>query len=95
MKRTKKTRCSAISTRYEASVYIAVVVETSTYIQITSYNVSFQFDSLAAEWVALPPMPSPRCLFAVGECENLLFAVAGKDLQSNESHDTVMCYDTE
>ncbi|KAL6100791.1 klhl41 [Pungitius sinensis] len=55
----------------------------------------YQFDSLTAEWVALPPMPSPRCLFAVGECEKLLFAVAGKDLQSNESHDTVMCYDTE
>ncbi|XP_054471672.1 kelch-like protein 41a [Anoplopoma fimbria] len=55
----------------------------------------YQFDSLAAEWVALPPMPSPRCLFAVGECENLLFAVTGKDLQSNESYDTVLCYDTE
>ncbi|XP_034417154.1 kelch-like protein 41a [Cyclopterus lumpus] len=55
----------------------------------------YQFDSLTAEWVALPPMPSPRCLFAVGECENLLFAVAGKDLQSDESLDTVMCYDTE
>ncbi|XP_068560423.1 kelch-like protein 41a [Cebidichthys violaceus] len=55
----------------------------------------YQLDSLTAEWFALPPMPSPRCLFAVGECENLLFAVAGKDLQSNESQDTVMCYDTE
>ncbi|XP_059199097.1 kelch-like protein 41a [Centropristis striata] len=55
----------------------------------------YQLDSLTAEWIALPPMPSPRCLFAVGECENLLFAVAGKDLQSNESHDTVLCYDTE
>ncbi|KAM6955594.1 kelch-like protein 41a [Lycodopsis pacificus] len=55
----------------------------------------YQLDSLTSEWFALPPMPSPRCLFAVGECENLLFAVAGKDLQSNESHDTVMCYDTE
>ncbi|XP_042351181.1 kelch-like protein 41a [Plectropomus leopardus] len=55
----------------------------------------YQFDTLTAEWMALPPMPSPRCLFAVGECDNLLFAVAGKDLQSNESHDTVMCYDTE
>ncbi|XP_068428933.1 kelch-like protein 41a [Clinocottus analis] len=54
----------------------------------------YQFDSLTAEWVALPPMPSPRCLFAVGECENLLFAIAGKDLQSDESQDTVMCYDT-
>uniref|UniRef100_A0A3B5A0B1 Kelch like family member 41 n=1 Tax=Stegastes partitus TaxID=144197 RepID=A0A3B5A0B1_9TELE len=55
----------------------------------------YQLDSLAAEWMALPPMPSPRCLFAMAEVENLIFAVAGKDLQSNESHDTVMCYDTE
>ncbi|KAM8750059.1 kelch-like protein 41a [Acanthopagrus schlegelii] len=55
----------------------------------------YQLDSLAADWTALPPMPSPRCLFAMGEFENLIFAVAGKDLESNESHDNVMCYDTE
>ncbi|RVE58033.1 hypothetical protein OJAV_G00205020 [Oryzias javanicus] len=55
----------------------------------------YQLNSLSAEWIALPPMPSPRCLFAMGEFENLIFAVAGKDLQSNDSHDTVMCYDTE
>lgn len=55
----------------------------------------YQLDSLTSEWIALPPMPSPRCLFAMGEFENLIFAVAGKDLQSNDSHDTVMCYDTE
>ncbi|XP_033473909.2 kelch-like protein 41a [Epinephelus lanceolatus] len=55
----------------------------------------YQLDSLSSEWIALPPMPSPRCLFAMGEFDNLLFAVAGKDLQSNDSHDTVMCYDTE
>uniref|UniRef100_A0A3P9JVA7 Kelch-like family member 41a n=1 Tax=Oryzias latipes TaxID=8090 RepID=A0A3P9JVA7_ORYLA len=55
----------------------------------------FQVNDLSAEWIALPPMPSPRCLFALGEFENLIFAVAGKDLQSNESHDTVMCYDSE
>ncbi|KAM9850468.1 kelch-like protein 41a [Aulostomus maculatus] len=55
----------------------------------------YQLDSLAAEWIALPPMPSPRCLFAMGEFDNLIFAVAGKDLESNESHDTVLCYDTE
>lgn len=48
-----------------------------------------------SDWVALPPMPSPRCLFSMGESENLLFAVAGKDLQSGESLDTVMCYDVE
>ncbi|KAM7407475.1 hypothetical protein PAMA_003280 [Pampus argenteus] len=55
----------------------------------------YQLDDLAAEWTALPPMPSPRCLFAMGEFDNLMFAVAGKDLQSNESHDTCLCYDTE
>ncbi|KAM9766448.1 kelch-like protein 41b [Menidia menidia] len=55
----------------------------------------YLFDPLSSDWLALPPMPSPRCLFNIGESENLLFAVAGKDLQSNESLDTVMCYDVE
>ncbi|XP_057708934.1 kelch-like protein 41a [Corythoichthys intestinalis] len=55
----------------------------------------YQMDNIAGGWIALPPMPSPRCLFAMGEFEKLIFAVAGKDLESNESHDTVMCYDTE
>ncbi|XP_053740339.1 kelch-like protein 41b [Synchiropus splendidus] len=55
----------------------------------------YQLDPLTSDWIALPPMPSPRCLFNIGESENLLFAVAGKDLQTNESLDTVMCFDTE
>uniref|UniRef100_A0A8C6UNS8 Kelch-like family member 41a n=1 Tax=Neogobius melanostomus TaxID=47308 RepID=A0A8C6UNS8_9GOBI len=55
----------------------------------------YQLDSLDCQWVALPPMPSPRCLFALGDVDNLIFAVAGKDLQTDESQDTVMCYDTE
>lgn len=55
----------------------------------------YQFDSLGCQWNALPPMPSPRCLFGLGDVDNLIFAVAGKDLQSDESHDTVLCYDTE
>lgn len=54
-----------------------------------------QLDPLTSDWVALPPMPSPRCLFSIGESDNLLFAMAGKDLQTNESLDTVMCYDVE
>lgn len=60
-------------------------------------NVHFspQLDPLTSDWVALPPMPSPRCLFNIGESENMLFAVAGKDLQTNESLDSVMCYDVE
>ncbi|RVE75293.1 hypothetical protein OJAV_G00015390 [Oryzias javanicus] len=55
----------------------------------------YLFDPLSADWMALPPMPSPRCLFNIGESDNLMFAVAGKDLQTNESLDSVMCYDTE
>lgn len=55
----------------------------------------WQLDPLTSDWVALPPMPSPRCLFSIGESDNLLFVVAGKDLQTNESLDTVMCYDVE
>ncbi|XP_017571023.1 kelch-like protein 41b [Pygocentrus nattereri] len=55
----------------------------------------YQLDSITADWLALPPMPSPRCLFALGENNNLLFAIAGKDLQTNESLDSVMCYDIE
>ncbi|XP_027020130.2 kelch-like protein 41a [Tachysurus fulvidraco] len=54
----------------------------------------FQLDPISADWIAIPPLPSPRCLFALGEFENLIFAVAGKDLQTNESLDSVMCYDT-
>ncbi|XP_030211283.1 kelch-like protein 41b [Gadus morhua] len=55
----------------------------------------YTLDPLMSEWTALPPMPSPRCLFNIGESNNILFAIAGKDLQSNESLDTVMCFDVE
>ncbi|KAG5833294.1 hypothetical protein ANANG_G00274430 [Anguilla anguilla] len=55
----------------------------------------YQLDSLAADWIALPPMPSPRCLFGLGDCGNFIITVAGKDLQSNESLDSVLCYDIE
>ncbi|ROL52259.1 Kelch-like protein 41a [Anabarilius grahami] len=54
---------------------------------------AFTMDTHSPNWIALPPMPSPRCLFAMGEFENLLFAVAGKDLQTSESLDSVLCYD--
>lgn len=55
----------------------------------------YTLDPLTSEWVALPPMPSPRCLFNIGESDGALFAVAGKDLQTNESLDTVMSFDIE
>ncbi|XP_030065977.1 kelch-like protein 41 [Microcaecilia unicolor] len=53
----------------------------------------FQLDSIAGEWVGLPPLPSARCLFGLGETDGLLYAVGGKDLQSEEPLDSVMCYD--
>ncbi|KAL2080978.1 hypothetical protein ACEWY4_022831 [Coilia grayii] len=55
----------------------------------------YQLDPIAADWTALPPLPSPRCLFGMGECDNFLFAIGGKDLQNNECLDSVMCYDTD
>ncbi|XP_016420696.1 kelch-like protein 41a isoform X2 [Sinocyclocheilus rhinocerous] len=55
----------------------------------------YQLDTHSPNWIALPPMPSPRCLFTMGEFENLLFAVAGKDLQTNESLDSVLCYNVD
>ncbi|XP_062908260.1 kelch-like protein 41a [Mobula hypostoma] len=53
----------------------------------------FQFDSIAGAWNGLPPLPSPRCLFGLGETENFLYVVGGKDLQNEQSLDSVMCYD--
>ncbi|KAF3706370.1 Kelch-like protein 41b Kelch repeat and BTB domain-containing protein 10b [Channa argus] len=55
----------------------------------------YLLDPFTSNWLALPPMPSPRCLFNIGETGNLLFVVAGKDLQTNESLDSVMCYDVD
>ncbi|XP_053327476.1 kelch-like protein 41 [Spea bombifrons] len=53
----------------------------------------FQLDSIAGEWIGLPPLPSARCLFGLGEADDLIYAIGGKDLQSEESLDSVFCYD--
>ncbi|XP_073401913.1 kelch-like protein 41 [Dendrobates tinctorius] len=53
----------------------------------------FQLDSIGGEWIGLPPLPSARCLFGMGEADNCIYAIAGKDLQSEESLDTVFSYD--
>lgn len=53
----------------------------------------FQLDSVAGEWVALPPLPSARCLFGLGESDNKIYVIAGKDLRTEESLDSVLCYD--
>ncbi|KAM9035136.1 Bardet-Biedl syndrome 5 protein isoform X3 [Sarcophilus harrisii] len=53
----------------------------------------FQFDNVASEWVGLPPLPSARCLFGLGEADDKIYVVAGKDLQTEASLDSVLCFD--
>ncbi|KAE8580984.1 hypothetical protein XENTR_v10024618 [Xenopus tropicalis] len=54
----------------------------------------FQLDSIAGDWIGLPPLPSARCLFGLGEADDCVYAIAGRDLQSEESLDSVFCYDS-
>ncbi|CAH6777577.1 kelch-like protein 40 [Phodopus roborovskii] len=53
-----------------------------------------QFDHLDSEWLGMPPLPSPRCLFGLGEALNAIYVVGGRELKdSEESLDSVLCYD--
>lgn len=53
-----------------------------------------QFDHLDCDWLGMPPLPSPRCLFGLGEAENAIYVIGGKEVGEGEkSLDTVMCYD--
>ncbi|KAM4821262.1 kelch-like protein 40 [Thomomys bottae] len=53
-----------------------------------------QFDHLDSEWLGMPPLPSPRCLFGLGEALNSIFVVGGRELQEGEGClDSVLCYD--
>uniref|UniRef100_A0A8D0L894 Kelch like family member 41 n=1 Tax=Sphenodon punctatus TaxID=8508 RepID=A0A8D0L894_SPHPU len=54
----------------------------------------FQLDAVAGEWLGLPPLPSARCLFGLGESDNKIYVIAGKDLQTESSLDSVLCYDS-
>uniref|UniRef100_A0A8C7DZ35 Kelch like family member 40 n=1 Tax=Naja naja TaxID=35670 RepID=A0A8C7DZ35_NAJNA len=53
-----------------------------------------QYDHLDSDWLGMPPVPSPRCLFGLGEAENSIFVVGGKELKEGEQTlDSVLCYD--
>ncbi|TFK00615.1 E3 ubiquitin-protein ligase CBL [Platysternon megacephalum] len=53
-----------------------------------------QYDHLDSDWLGMPPLPSPRCLFGLGDAENSIFVVGGKELKEGEQTlDSVMCYD--
>lgn len=53
-----------------------------------------QFDPMSSEWLGMPSMPSPLCLFGLVDAENSIFVVGGKELKEGEhALDTVLIYD--
>nr|XP_033787680.1 kelch-like protein 40 [Geotrypetes seraphini] len=53
-----------------------------------------QYDHLDSDWLGMPAVPSPRCLFGLGEAENSIFLLGGKELKEGEQTlDSVLCYD--
>ncbi len=54
----------------------------------------WQFDPATSDWMGMPPIPSPRFLFGMGEAENFIFVIGGKEMKEGEDIlDTVMVYD--
>ncbi|KAL2085125.1 hypothetical protein ACEWY4_018445 [Coilia grayii] len=53
-----------------------------------------QYDPMTSDWLGMPPMPSPRFLFSMGEAENSIFVLGGKELKEGDHIlDSVMVYD--
>ncbi|XP_058496352.1 kelch-like protein 40b [Solea solea] len=55
-----------------------------------------QYDPVTADWLGMPPVPSPRFLFGLAEAENCIFVLGGKELKDQEhTLDSVLVYDRE
>lgn len=53
-----------------------------------------QYDPTTADWLGMPPLPSPRFLFGLAEAENSIFVLGGKELKDQEQTlDSVLVYD--
>ncbi|XP_062235427.1 kelch-like protein 40b [Platichthys flesus] len=53
-----------------------------------------QYDPVSADWLAMPPLPSPRFLFGLAEAENCIFVLGGRELKEQEhTMDSVLVYD--
>ncbi|XP_061661296.1 kelch-like protein 40b [Syngnathoides biaculeatus] len=53
-----------------------------------------QYDPVNADWLGMPPLPSPRFLFGLGEAENSIFVMGGKEVKDQErTLDSVTVYD--
>ncbi|XP_072234171.1 kelch-like protein 40b [Leuresthes tenuis] len=55
-----------------------------------------QYDPVSADWLGMPPLPSPRFLFGLAEAENTIFVLGGRELREQEcTLDSVLVYDRE
>ncbi|XP_073344232.1 kelch-like protein 40b [Pagrus major] len=53
-----------------------------------------QYDPVSADWLGMPPVPSPRFLFGLAEAENSIFVLGGRELKEQEpTLDSVLVYD--
>ncbi|XP_028288784.1 kelch-like protein 40b [Parambassis ranga] len=53
-----------------------------------------QYDPASADWLGMPPVPSPRFLFGLAEAENSIFVLGGRELKEQEQTlDSVLVYD--
>ncbi|CAK6972083.1 kelch-like protein 40b [Scomber scombrus] len=53
-----------------------------------------QYDPVGADWLGMPPLPSSRFLFGLGEAENSIFVMGGRELKEQEhTLDSVLVYD--
>ncbi|XP_034024868.1 kelch-like protein 40b [Thalassophryne amazonica] len=53
-----------------------------------------QYDPVSADWLGMPPVPSPRFLFGLAEAENSIFVLGGRQLKEQEhTLDSVLVYD--
>lgn len=52
-----------------------------------------QYDPVSADWLGMPPIPSPRFLFGLAEANNSIYVVGGKELkEQDETLDSVLVY---
>ncbi|XP_051970034.1 kelch-like protein 40b isoform X2 [Xyrauchen texanus] len=88
-----KNHCSLVTK--ENQIFVAGGIfydEQSKDEQIYSYFL--QFDPESSDWMGMPPMPSPRFLFGMGEAENSIYVIGGREMKEGEQIlDTVMVYD--
>ncbi|KAG7488707.1 hypothetical protein MATL_G00037340 [Megalops atlanticus] len=88
-----KNHCSLVTK--EDQIFVAGGLFYDEHNKVEPLNSYFlQFDPMGSDWLGMPPLPSPRCLFGMGEAENSIFVIGGKELKEGEcTLDSVMVYD--